>query len=93
MQQRDDMIARPTRAKKAGGASLYKPESEIAVLVLGVGAKNWATLAAIWEREGLPRKDPMTGMRFWPAVQLFLMRHNGIRDAAVPTQPDGSETW
>jgi hypothetical protein len=93
MQQRDDIILRPTRTKGAAGTSLYKPESEIAALVLGAGAKNWASIAAVWEREGLPRIDPMTGMRFWPAVQSFLMRRHGIIDAAVPTQPDGSETW
>ena len=86
------LIARPARAKR-DVPSLYKPESEIAALVLGVGAKNWAAVAAVWEREGLPRIDPMTGMRFWPSVQLFLMRRHGIIDAAVPTQPDGSETW
>ena len=91
-QQRDDMIARP-RVKRAAGSSLYKPESEIGELVLGAGAKNWSAIAAVWEREGLPRIDPMTGMRFWPAVQSFLMRRHGIIDAAVPTQPDGSETW
>ena len=93
MQQRDDIIARPTRAKRGVPSALYKPESEIGALVLGVGAKNWAAIAAVWEREGLPRIDPMTGMRFWPAVQSFLMRRHGIIDAAVPTQPDGSETW
>jgi hypothetical protein len=87
--------ARFTQADVARQApsALYKPESEIAALVLGVGAKNWAAVAAVWEREGLPRIDPMTGMRFWPAVQSFLMRRHGIIGAALPTQPDGSETW
>ena len=92
MEQRADIIVRPARARRDAPSALYKPESEIAVLV-GVGAKDWAALAAVWEREGLPRIDPMTGMRFWPAVQSFLMRRHGISDAAVPTQPDGSETW
>ena len=93
MQQRADLVARPARAKRDMPSALYKPESEIAALVLGVGAINWAAVAAVWEREGLPRIDPMTGMRFWPAVQSFLMRRHGIIDAAVPTQPDGSENW
>jgi hypothetical protein len=93
MQQRADIVARPSRFKRAAGASLYKPESEIAELVLGVAAKDWSGLAVVWEREGLPVIDPMTGMRFWPAVESFLMRRHGIIGAAVPTQPDGSETW
>ena len=93
MQQHPDIITRPTRAKKDVRSALYKPETEIAALVLGVGAKSWAAIAAVWEREGLPRIDPMTGMRFWPAVQSFLMHRHGIIDAAVPTKPDGSETW
>jgi len=92
MQQRADTAARPTRAKRGVSSALYKPESEIAALV-GVGDKEWAALSAVWERDGLPKIDPMTGMRFWPAVHLFLMRRRGISDAAVPTQPDGSETW
>ena len=36
-QQRDDIVARP-RVKRVAVLSLYKPESEIAALVLGVGA-------------------------------------------------------
>lgn len=93
MEQRADLVAHPARTRRDAPSALYKLESEIAVLVLGVGAKNWSAVAAVWEREGLPRIDPMTGMRFWPAVQSFLMRRHGIIGAAVPTQPDGSETW
>jgi hypothetical protein len=92
MSQRADLVARPARAKRVVPSALYKPESEIAVLV-GVGAKDWAALAVVWERDGLPKIDPMTGMRFWPAVHLFLLRRHGISNAPVPTQPDGSETW
>ena len=88
--------ASPSRsAKKAPAASLslYKPEAEIAELVLGAGARDWTTISIIWEREGLPRIDPMTGMRFWPAVQSFFLRRHGLVEALIPTQPDGIETW
>jgi hypothetical protein len=74
-------------------SGLFKPESEIAELVLGVGAKNWAAISVVWEREGLPRIDPMTGMRFWPAVESFLLRRHGMINSIVPTQADGAETW
>jgi hypothetical protein len=82
-------------AKKpaAKALSLYKPEAEIGELVLGAGARNWTAISAIWEREGLPRIDPMTGMRFWPAVQSFLLRRHGLIETSIPTQPDGTETW
>ena len=73
--------------------TLYKAESEIAELVLGAGASKWVAIAAVWEREGLPRIDPMTGMRFWPAVQSFLFQRHGLIDATVPAQTDGAETW
>jgi hypothetical protein len=88
-------MATGLRAKRAGSPALalYKSESEIAELVLGVGAKNWAAISVVWEREGLPRIDPMTGMRFWPAVESFLLRRHGIIDSTVPTQADGAETW
>jgi len=39
--------------------TLYKAEREIAELVLGAGAAKWNSIAAVWEREGLPRIDPM----------------------------------
>jgi hypothetical protein len=89
------MSTRQRARKKASAAalSLYKPEAEIAELVLGAGARNWTAISIIWEREGLPRIDPMTGMRFWPAVQSFLLRRHGLVEALIPTQPDGIETW
>ena len=40
-------------------------------------------LAATWEREGLPRIDPMTGCRYWPAVRVFLDRRHGLGQAVL----------
>lgn len=73
--------------------SLYKGEQEIARLVLGGDAKGWDALAAVWEREGLPKIDPMTGMRFWPAVEKFLYRRHGLVADIVPSKTDGAEQW
>lgn len=73
--------------------SLYKDEREIARLVLGSDAKEWDALAAVWEREGLPRIDPMTGKRFWPAVEKFLYRRHGLVFDNVPSLIDGAEQW
>ncbi len=45
--------------------SLYMDEREIARLVLGDDIKGWEALATVWEKEGFPQIDPMTGKRFW----------------------------
>lgn len=72
---------------------LYKGEREISRLVLGDDARGWEELAAVWEREGLPKIDPMTGKRFWPAVQKFLYHRHGLVPDAVPSVVDGAEQW
>jgi hypothetical protein len=81
------------RAKTRDLSSLYKSEDEIARLVLGDDLKQWKALAAVWEREGLPRIDPMTGRRFWPAVERFLYRRHGLSSEIVPSRVDGIEQW
>jgi hypothetical protein len=73
--------------------SLYMSEADIAARVLGDDAKRWPDVAAIWEREGLPRIDPLTGKRFWPAVETFLLSRHGLTTARIPAQADGVETW
>jgi hypothetical protein len=57
-------------------APLYPDEAEIARRVLGERAQEWPGKAAVLERDGLPKIDPLMGGRFWPAVrQWFLDRH------------------
>lgn len=80
-------------ANSKGVSPLYMSEPDIAVRVLGTDAKRWTDLAALWEREGLPRIDPITGKRFWPAVETFLMRRHGLTNTFIPAQADGLETW
>lgn len=75
-------------------SALYLSEACIAQRVLGTGAKaRWESIAAVWEREGLPRIDPMTGCRYWPAVRSFLDRRHGLSQAVLPTTVDGAENW
>lgn len=52
--------------------------------------KDWAALAIILERHGLPRVDPLMSGRFWPAVETFWMRRYGLSDATA-FQPDGED--
>ncbi|CAM5183708.1 putative protein OS=Bosea thiooxidans OX=53254 GN=SAMN05660750_04068 PE=4 SV=1 [Bosea thiooxidans] len=73
---------------------LYLPEQAIAQRILGPKAKvRWDSLALVLEREGLPRVDPLTGCRYWPAVREFLDRRHGIRQSALPSAADGVEVW
>ena len=73
---------------------LYLSEASIAARVLGgKAATQWAALAALWEREGLPRIDPLTGCRYWPAVRAFLDRRHGLGAVQVPAAIDGAENW
>jgi hypothetical protein len=71
---------------------LYLPEDEIARRV-GLKLRDWVSLVGVLEHEGLPRKDPtFGGLRYWPAVHVFLDRRNGLKIAGV-LGVDGVETW
>lgn len=73
---------------------LYLSEAAIAARVLGPKSKTqWAALAAVWEKEGLPRIEPLTGCRYWPAVREFLDRRHGLGQRFLPTAADGTENW
>jgi hypothetical protein len=74
-------------------SSLYPDEAELARCVLGKRARQWASIAPTLEREGLPRIDPLTGGRFWPAVIAFLGQRHGLRKDQVPSSADGEESW
>jgi hypothetical protein len=82
---------------------LYPDETEIARRVLGERAREWPGMAAVLEREGLPKIDRLMGGRFWPAVQQFFLDRHGVatqpshgaplpaksRVRLVPFAPDG----
>ena len=83
-----------TRTAANDNNPLYLPETLIAKRILGSAAvTRWTALAALWEREGLPRIDPMTGCRYWPAVRAFLDKRHGLGHAVVPATVDGAENW
>src|SRR5262245_17135698 len=85
---------------------LYPSEKEIARAVLGERYKNWPSVAALDERKGLPKIDPVHGGRYWPAVCQFYDSLNGVRPDAAdappsprnirivsPMAPDGEEDF
>lgn len=72
---------------------MYPDEAELARVVVGAKrAKTWGGLAAVLERSGLPKVDPMMGGRYWPAVREFLDRYHHTGDhAATRRQGRGKE--
>ena len=80
-----DASGEPT-AKRNG---LFPCEAEIARR-LSQTPSEWRAKAAVLEREGLPRVDPIMGGRYWPAVEAFWNRRYLIASVEV-SQPDGGE--
>lgn len=70
---------------------LYPDEKEIARLVLGDRASSWPGVASVWEKIGLPRVDPLTGGRYWPAVVRFLDDRYNLRGGAGVAAADEPE--
>jgi hypothetical protein len=75
---------------------LYASEEQVADLVLGPGRlRDWKDRAAILEREGLPKIDPMMGGRYLPAVRTFFDQRNGVilgqHGKPVLKMPDGKD--
>lgn len=56
----------------------------------GLTAAEWAGRATVLEREGFPRRDPHTGLRYRRAVQAFWDRRYGLT-AVEAMVPDGQE--
>ncbi len=72
---------------------LYMNDDQIGKLVLGADAKSWPDIAAALEKEGLPRIDPLTGKRYYPAVRQFLDVRNNLSDNKPMPMVDGEEIW
>lgn len=69
-------------------AEIYGPDAS------GKMAAAWDGVAAILERDGLPRRDPLFGnRRYWPAVVAYLQRRNRLSSETVGSAPDGEENW
>jgi hypothetical protein len=70
---------------------LYPDEKELGRLILGSRAATWPGVAAVWEKEGLPRVDALTGGRYYPAVQAFLDARYGLGPPLSVGGPDEPE--
>lgn len=78
-----------TGAKQVKTQGLFPCETEIARR-LSQTLPEWKAKAAILERAGLPRIDPLMGGRFWPAVEEYWRRRYSLSNIE-PSQPDGGE--
>ena len=71
--------------------SLYATDEEIGEAVLGRDRRQeFAGLAQMLERDGMPKICPLMGGRYVPSVKRFLDFQNGLT-AAVPFAPNGVE--
>lgn len=73
---------------------LYPTEQQIAAAVLGPGHfDEWKAMAIVLERHGLPKIDPATGCRYYPAVKQFFDRRNQVGAGNSPTNNEGKTVW
>jgi hypothetical protein len=73
---------------------LFADEMAIGSAILGPGrAGEWKALAALYERQGLPKIDQVMGGRYVPAVKAFFDHVYGLDrpESLVPASPDGIE--
>jgi hypothetical protein len=70
---------------------LFAADEEIGEAVLGWDRKReFAGMAQLQERDGMPKIDPVWGGRYVPAVKAFFDSQFGL-SAAVPLAPNGVE--
>jgi hypothetical protein len=77
------------KSKDVRSIGLFPSEAEVARRLSQTPA-DWQAKAAVLERDGLPRIDPLMGGRYWPAVFAWWNRRYGISRIEV-SQPDGEE--
>jgi hypothetical protein len=77
------------KAEPGRSLGLFPGESEIARR-LSQRPSEWPAKAAVLERDGLPRVDPLMGGRYWPAVLAWWNRRYGLSTIEA-SQPDGEE--
>lgn len=59
---------------------LFVNEQQMAAR-LGFTLNQWALFRPDYTRQGLPAADPISGMRYWPAVKAFFDNIAGIGTA------------
>jgi len=71
---------------------LFSDDSLIGAALLGTErASEWAAIAPLYERRGLPKIDAVMGGRYVPAVRAFFDHAYGLHGREPPKAPDGFE--
>ena len=78
-----------SRQRNVRDQGLVPSEQEIARR-LSQELGTWRATAAVLERHGLPRIDPIMGGRYWPAVFAWWNRRYGLATMEA-SPPDGEE--
>ena len=89
MPRSPNTATKDTRSAKVRHEGLFPCEAEIARRLSQTPAQ-WAAIAIVLERDGLPPVDPLMGGRYWPAVDAYWKRRYGLNMIEV-SQPDGEE--
>lgn len=69
---------------------LFPCDAEIARR-LSIGEKRFRQVAPGLEKIGFPRRDPVMGNRYWPAVKAFWDNRYGLANLRPSTHEDGEE--
>lgn len=70
---------------------LFPCDAEVAHR-LSVGEDKFRRLVGALELQGFPKRDPLMGRRYWPAVVEFWNRRYGVGSLSSPTLvSDGEE--
>lgn len=71
--------------------TLYLTDAQVAERI-GLSTEDFTDTVPTLERQGFPLKDPLfNNRRYWPAVQAFLDKRNGLASSFVRRQPAASE--
>ncbi|MEY5061653.1 MAG: hypothetical protein RIS45_1574 [Planctomycetota bacterium] len=63
----------------------YVTEKQLAEK-LGMTLREWEAVRPLYEKSGMPLRDPLCGRRYLAAVELFLDRHNHLNAASDAPQ-------
>lgn len=69
----------PRRRRGPRSLPLFPSEVALADHLLGDDREgDWAGMATVLQRHGLPEQDPIVGRRFWPDVVAYFFRRAGL---------------
>lgn len=71
---------------------MYLTDTEIRER-LNIPEKRWRPAVQHFERQGFPRKDPLVGMRYWPAVETWLLHRYSAEPGRRDPEPEEEENW